>query len=136
MVFLCGLTLTVSAQEQEPALEAEPSSAALFSDKPLIVYDPVANNYLYYYSFDTRMVMPYKVISAEEYRREQFLNLLRSGWIDRNEAQASGGLKSGQLPTTFNIRSNVFRKVFGSNEITINPQGNVDLRFGINHTYT
>jgi cell surface protein SprA len=134
LVFLCGLALTVRAQE--PALDAESSPATLLSNKPVIVYDPIANNYLYYYSFDTRKVMPYKVVSAEEYRREQFLNLLRRGWIDKNNAQAAGGLSGGQLPTTFNIRSNVFRKVFGSNEITINPQGNVDLTFAINHTYT
>ena len=135
LLFLCGLALTMRAQA--PALDAEPSSTTLFSEKPIVEYDPVSNNYLYYYSFDTRKVMPYKVVSAEEYRREQFLNLLRRGWIDQNNAQAAGGLGAGgRLPTTFNIRSNVFRKVFGSNEITINPQGNVDLTFGINHTYT
>jgi cell surface protein SprA len=135
LVFLCGLALTATAQA--PALEAESPAAALLSDKPIIVYDPVANNYLYYYSFDTRKTMPYKVISAEEYRREQFLNLLRRGWVNQHGAQAADGLNSGtRLPTTFNVRSDAFKKIFGSNEITINPQGNVDLTFAINHTYT
>jgi cell surface protein SprA len=136
LIFLCGLTITARAQAPDPDSDAKSPPAALLPDKPIVEYDPVGNSYLYYYSYDTRKLMPYKVVSAEEYRREQFLNLLRRGWAGENNAQASEGLTSGHLPTTFNIRSNVFRKVFGSNEITINPQGNVDLTFAVNHTYT
>jgi cell surface protein SprA len=136
LLFLCGFALTTTAQEQNPAPEKEQAATSLNVDKPIIEYDPIANNYVYYYSFDTRKTMPYKVISAEEYRREQFLNLQRRGWIDRSSAQGGGLQSGGMLPTSFNIRSDAFRKVFGSNEITINPQGNVDLTFGINHMYT
>ncbi|MDR3184952.1 MAG: cell surface protein SprA, partial [Prevotellaceae bacterium] len=128
--------MTASAQEPRTAPEAEPAGTSLHVDKPIIDYDPVGDNYLYYHSFDTRKVMPYKVVSSEEYRREQFLDLLRRGWVDRHSAQAGGLPSGGALPTTFNIRSDAFRKVFGSNEITINPQGNVDLTFGLNHMYT
>ncbi|MDR3236500.1 MAG: cell surface protein SprA [Prevotellaceae bacterium] len=108
------------------------------STEPIVEYDVESGNYLYYYNFDKRKTKPYKVVSAEEYRREQYMNLLRKGWTAQR-AEQSGGLgqaNNGALPTTFNIRSDVFKTIFGSNEITINPQGNLDLTFGISHSYT
>ncbi len=134
LLLLCACSLTVSAQDA-PAIPLMGQQATA----PIVDYDPVSGDYLYYYSYDTRKTRPYKVLSAEEYRREQFLNSLRQGW-DKQRGQQSGGLGQNQngnlIPTSFSVNSDVFKKVFGSNEISVNPQGNIDLRFGINHNYT
>lgn len=137
LVLLCTLSLPLHAQEA--------SSAPLLGQpllSPIVDYDPATGNYLYYYSYDTKKTMPYKVLSADDYRREQFLNSLRQGWDKR--ASKSGGSTTGALeqsqggllPTTFSINSDAFKKVFGSNQISVNPQGSLDLLFGINHNYT
>jgi cell surface protein SprA len=134
VILLCGLSLTVKAQEQTAN-----SGINLPTTAPIVDYDPETGNYLYYYGFDTRKTMPYKVLSTEEYRQEQFLNTLREGWNKQRTTQSSGTLgqnQGGLIPTTFNIRSDAFKTIFGSNEITINPQGSIDLTFGLNHMYT
>ncbi len=137
LLLLCAYSLTAYAQD-EPAVPLMGQQASA----PIVDYDPVSGDYLYYYSYDTRKTRPYKVLSAEEYRREQFLNSLRQGWDRQRGLQSGevGGLGQNQngniIPTSFSVNSDVFKKVFGSNEISVNPQGNIDLRFGINHNYT
>ena len=130
---LCAYGIKASAQDSPIApWMGMPSTA------PIVDYDPATGNFLFYHSFDTRRTMPFRVLTAEEYRREQFLNSLRQGW--ENQRGASSGLgqnQSGKLiPTQFNVGSDAFRRVFGTSEISVNPQGNIDLTFAVNHNYT
>ncbi|MCL2133619.1 MAG: cell surface protein SprA [Bacteroidales bacterium] len=126
------LSFTAKAQSGSPAFLGQPTS------NPIVDYDAATGNYLYYYSFDTKKTLPYKILTPEEHRREQFLNTLRQGW----DRQSSGG-KSGPgardnnfMPTSFSVNSDIFKTVFGSTEISIIPQGSVEVGFGINYNYT
>jgi cell surface protein SprA len=78
--------------------------------------------------------MPYKVLTSEEYQREQFSSALRSGWAQqRSDGQGIfGSTGDNILPSTirFGVNNDAFSKIFGSGEIVINPQMSVDLIFG------
>jgi len=116
-----------------------PANAQPQSQEPVVVYDPVTQNYLYYYAYDTRQTMPYKVLSSDEYQREQFAQSLRNGWSQQRGDGASGlGMGDNLLPSSlrFGVRSEAFAKIFGSSEIVINPQMSVDLTFGGKWNYS
>jgi len=126
--------LSVTAQAQSGA-----SPFGLPVADPIVEYDAATGNYLYYYSFDTKKTLPYKVLTPEEHRREQFLNTLRQGWDRQTGGKSGSGLADkakGFIPTAFSVNSDIFKTVFGSTEISVNPQGNVEIGFGLNHTYT
>ena len=64
-------------------------------EKPVVEYDPVTHRYLYYHAYDTRRSVPYKVLSSEEYQREQFSQTLREGWSkQRSDGQGLLGAKA------------------------------------------
>ncbi|MDR0694151.1 MAG: cell surface protein SprA [Prevotellaceae bacterium] len=117
------------------------SQSLLPPDTPVVEYDPVTKNYLYYHSYDTRRTIPFKVLTSEEYQREQFTNALRNGWAQQH-SDGSGGLFGGTgdnlLPSSirFGVGSDAFSKIFGSNEVVINPQMSVDLSFGGKWNYS
>ncbi len=110
-------------------------------DAPVVEYDPVTKSYLYYHSYDIRRTQPYKILTSEEYQREQFSNALRDGWAQqRSEGDGSlfGGAGDNLLPSSirFGIGGDAFSKIFGSGEIVINPQMSVDLSFGGKWNYS
>ncbi|MDR1680539.1 MAG: cell surface protein SprA [Prevotellaceae bacterium] len=110
------------------------AQSSLSPETPVVEYDPVTHNYLYYHAYDTRRAMPYRVLSSEEYRREQFSQTLRDGWAQqRSDGQGRLGTTGDNLiPSSFRIGVNndAFAKIFGSSEIVINPQMSVNLTFG------
>ncbi|MDR2802568.1 MAG: cell surface protein SprA [Prevotellaceae bacterium] len=111
------------------------------ADAPVVEYDPVTKNYLYYHSYDTRHTMPFKVLTSEEYQREQFSNALRNGWAQQRSDGNSGlfgNTGDNLLPSSirFGIKNDAFSKIFGSNEVVINPQMSVDLSFGGKWNYS
>ncbi len=98
--------------------------------KPIVEFDPATGNYLYYHFYDTQKLMPYKVLSAEEFQKEQFANSMRNSWQQRaanNQANNNGLLPSN---LKFATGSDLFAKVFGTPDITIDLQGAVELTFG------
>ena len=116
-----------------------PAKAQTVPEQPVVVYDPVTQNYLYYHAYDKRQTMPYKVLSSEEYQREQFVQTIRSGWAQQRSDGAGGlGLGDNLLPSSlrFGVKSEAFAKIFGSSEIVINPQMSVDLTFGGKWSYS
>ncbi|MDR0295902.1 MAG: cell surface protein SprA [Prevotellaceae bacterium] len=134
LIVLLGI-LNFTAQAQSGATT---SIFGLQASDPIVDYDPVTENYLYYYSFDKKKTLPYKILTAEEHRREQFLNSLKKGW-ERQTAQGTSSGLTGQdrgLIPSFSVNSDIFKTVFGSNEISVVPQGNVEVGFGLNYTYT
>jgi len=121
------------------ALPAQAQS--LYSqDKPTVVYDPVTNNYLFYHSYDTRQTMPFRVLSSDEYHREQVATSLRNKWAQQRSSGSGsmGNTSDNLIPSSWNIgvKGDAFGQIFGSNEIVINPQMSVDLSFGGKWNYT
>ncbi len=132
LLLLCTLCcVALSAQAQSLSSQ----------DKPTVVYDPVTNNYLFYNSYDTRRTMPVKVMSSDEYHREQVSSALRNNWAQqRSDGNGPLGSTTGDnlIPSSlrFGVKGDAFGKIFGSNEIVINPQMSVDLSFGGKWNYS
>lgn len=100
----------------------------------IIVYDAESDKYLFYRKETGERGYPYKVLSKEEYQKERFNRSLRDTWQKkRNDEAAAQGEKGDNklFPTRFRVDNDAFRTIMGGDEININPQGSVEVEFGM-----
>ncbi len=95
-----------------------------------IVYDPITGTYVFTETIgnDLNYRNP-SVMTFDEYVEYERQKSLQANWRDRIDEQTEES-QPFQLP--IKIDSKVFENFFGSDEIVITPQGNVELSFGVN----
>lgn len=114
-------------------------SSPFFPDMPsnyrrTVFYDPVRDEYVIYNkigNIDTRIPLR---MSPAEFRKYEYERSMRDYWEMRNTGQ-EGAYRSSLIPQ-IELGGETFDKVFGSNVITIVPQGSAELIFGVNVSYT
>ncbi|GAB5417421.1 MAG: cell surface protein SprA [Crocinitomicaceae bacterium] len=95
-----------------------------------IVYDPITGTYIFTETIgnDLNYRNP-SVMTFDEYVEYERQKALKENWRGRIDEQTQES-QPFQLP--IKIDSKVFESFFGSDEIVITPQGNVELSFGVN----
>ncbi|MDR1056519.1 MAG: cell surface protein SprA [Prevotellaceae bacterium] len=109
-------------------------SSVQTADNDIIVYDTNSDKYLFYRKETGGKGYPYKILSKEEYQKERFNRSLREVWQRKRneEANALAEKEDGKLfQTKFRVNNDAFRTIFGSDEININPQGSLEMMFGM-----
>ena len=95
-----------------------------------IVYDPVTGTYVFTETIGNQLNFRNpSIMTFEEYVEYERQKALSDNWRGRIDEQTEEG-QPFQLP--IKIDSKVFENFFGSDEIVITPQGNVELSFGVN----
>lgn len=95
-----------------------------------VVYDPITGTYIFTETIGNGL--DYRnpsMMTFEEYIEYERQKALTTNWRDRIDEQTEEN-QPFQLP--IKIDSKVFENFFGSDEIVITPQGNVELSFGVN----
>ncbi len=96
-----------------------------------IVYDPVTGNYVFKETIGKNQ-LNYRnpsMMTLEEYLEYERKKSLADNWKEKIDEQT----KEGQpLEYPIKINSKAFENFFGSDQITIRPQGSVELTFGVN----
>lgn len=116
-------------QESSPLYLRNPSNISTS-----VEYDGRNNQYIIYQkagSLDYRRPV---YMSADQYRRWEFNQAMRSYWDTRLRGDATGG-RSSLIPQ-MEVGGETFDRIFGSNIINIVPQGSAELIFGINISHT
>ncbi len=95
-----------------------------------IVYDPITDKYIFRETIGTGLDFRNpSMMTFEEYLEYERRKSLTDNWKDKIEEQT----KEGQpLEYPIKINSKAFENFFGSDQITIRPQGSVELTFGVN----
>ena len=96
-----------------------------------IVYDPATGTYIFKESIGKSNLM-YRnpsMMTLEEYLEYERKKALKENWKDKIDQQTA---QSRALEFPIKIPSKTFENFFGSDEITIRPQGSVELSFGVN----
>ena len=125
------LLLAVNASAQDNSFNLSHIQTA---DDDIVVYDTDSDKYLFFRKDTGGKGFPYKVLSKEEYQKEKFNKSLRDVWQKkRNEEAEAMSNREGQglFPTRFRVNDATFEKIFGSDEININPQGSVEVMMGL-----
>lgn len=108
------------------------------TQEEVIEYNPNTGSYYFYKLQGGKKVIPYKILSAEEFSKFQQGNSMRDEWIARRnssiESSGNRGSRGGGIIPSVRVDSDLFGQIFGGNEITITPQGSVEAIFGITHT--
>jgi cell surface protein SprA len=98
-----------------------------------IEYDPVTNQYVFKEKIGNYdYSMPYSM-DLKEYQQYENKRVVRQNWDDKAKAEQRAGGKTG---SNLNIGIEALDKIFGTNTITITPQGSAELIFGINTNKT
>ena len=100
------------------------------SVKQTIVYDPITGRYIFKETIGNELNFRNpSMMTLEEYLEYERQKALRENWKDKIEQQTAKG-----QPMEFPIKigSKAFENFFGSDQITIRPQGSVELSFGVN----
>ena len=96
-----------------------------------IVYDPITGTYIFKESIGKSNLM-YRnpsMMTLEEYLEYERKKALKENWKDKIDQQTE---QNRALEFPIKIPSKTFENFFGSDEITIRPQGSVELSFGVN----
>lgn len=95
-----------------------------------IVYDPKTGTYVFRETIgnDLNYRNP-SMMTLEEYLEYERQKTLRENWKDKIDEQTA---ESQPMEFPIKIGSKAFENFFGSDQITIRPQGSVELSFGIN----
>ncbi len=102
----------------------------------VIEYNPNTGSYYFYKLEGGKKSIPYKILTAEEFRKFEQENAIREEWIaQRNTTNqdVARGTRGGLIPSV-RVNSDLFGQIFGGNDITISPQGSVEAIFGVTHT--
>jgi cell surface protein SprA len=95
-----------------------------------IVYDPVTGTYVFKETFSNGLnYRNPSMMTLEEYLEYERQKALRDNWKDKIEEQTEA---SQPIEFPIKIGSKAFESFFGSDQITIRPQGAVELSFGVN----
>lgn len=101
------------------------------SVKQTIVYDPATGTYVFKETIG-RTDLNYRnpsMMTLEEYLEYERQKSLQENWKDKIDEQTQEGQA---LIPPIKIASKGFVNFFGSNEISIRPQGSVEVSFGVN----
>jgi cell surface protein SprA len=146
MLFLLAIVLCtfVSAQEDSTLIypvennvdptQTEKQSFDLGDPSALkqsIVYDPKTGTYVFKENLGNSE-MKYRnpsMLTLDEYLEYERQKSLNKNWKDKIDAQTAEN-RPFELP--IKIGSKAFENFFGSDQITIRPQGSVQLSFGVN----
>ncbi len=99
--------------------------------KQTIVYDPITGTYVFKETIgenDLNYRNP-SMMTLEEYLEYENQKALRENWRSKIDEQTA---ESQPFELPIKIESKAFENFFGSDEITIRPQGSVELSFGVN----
>ncbi|WP_461636514.1 T9SS outer membrane translocon Sov/SprA [Labilibaculum euxinus] len=97
-----------------------------------IQYDAVTGNYILVTRIgDVDYRRPISM-TAEEYKQYEAEKSLRDYWMERSRSDGTAG--SNELVPDLKLGGQFVDKIFGSNTISIKPQGSAELTFGINTT--
>lgn len=99
--------------------------------KQTIVFDPVTGTYVFQEALGTTG-LNYRnpsMMTLEEYLEYERKKSLKENWKDKIDQQTQ---ENRALEFPIKIPGKAFESFFGSDEITIRPQGSVELSFGVN----
>jgi cell surface protein SprA len=99
--------------------------------KKNIVFDPVTGKYVFSETIGNTN-LNYRnpsMMTLEEYLEYERQKSLKENWKDKIDKQTE---EDRALEFPIKIPSKVFTSFFGSDEITIRPQGSIELAFGVN----
>ncbi len=100
------------------------------SVKRTIVYDPKTGTYIFKETIGT-MGINYRnpsMMTLEEYLEYQEQQALQENWKEKIDEQTQ---ENQPLEFPIKVPGKLFENFFGSDQITIRPQGNVELSFGV-----
>ncbi|AEA43823.1 cell surface protein SprA [Fluviicola taffensis] len=99
--------------------------------KKNIVFDPITGKYIFSETIGNTN-LNYRnpsMMTLEEYLEYERQKSLKENWKDKIDQQTE---EDRALEFPIKIPSKVFTNFFGSDEITIRPQGSIELAFGVN----
>ncbi|MCH2229066.1 MAG: cell surface protein SprA [Crocinitomicaceae bacterium] len=99
------------------------------SVEPTIVYDPATGTYVFQEKIGGINYRNPSMMTLEEYIEYERKKSLQDNWKDKIDEQTA---ENQPLEFPIKIGSKVFENFFGSDQITIRPQGSVELSFGVN----
>ena len=125
-------TLQFPIQNNIDPTQTQPQSFDLgdpSSMEQTIVYDPVTGTYIFKETIGTLNYRNPSMMTLEEYLEYERQKALRENWKEKIEQQTA---QSQPMEFPIKIGSKAFENFFGSDQITIRPQGSVELSFGVN----
>ena len=99
------------------------------SVQPTIVYDPATGTYVFQETIGGLNYRNPSMMTLEEYIEYERQKSLQDNWKEKIDEQTA---ENQPLEFPIKIGSKVFENFFGSDQITIRPQGSVELSFGVN----
>lgn len=95
-----------------------------------IVYDPITGTYIFKETIGTGLnYRNPSMMTLEEYLEYERQKSLRENWKEKIDEQTA---QNQPMEFPIKIDSKAFENFFGSDQITIRPQGSVELSFGVN----
>ena len=95
-----------------------------------IVYDPATGTYIFKETIGSNLnYRNPSMMTLEEFLEYERQKSMRQNWKDRIDEQTA---ENQPMEFPIKIGSKVFENFFGSDEITIRPQGSVELSIGVN----
>ena len=102
-----------------------------------VEYDPVTNRFIFKERVgDLPLNIPFSM-ELPEFMQHNLEQQKRQNWAESSKNARSGGVQEsrGFMPQ-FSFGGEAFDRIFGTDVISIVPQGSAELIFGINHTRT
>ena len=99
------------------------------SVQPSIVYDPSTGTYVFQETIGNLNFRNPSMMTLDEYIEFERKKALQDNWKEKIEEQTA---ENQPLEFPIKIGSKIFENFFGSDQITIRPQGSVELSFGVN----
>lgn len=95
-----------------------------------IEYDPITGTYIFKETIGTDLnYRNPSMMTLEEYLEYERLKAIRENWKEKIDEQTA---LNQPMEFPIKIGSKAFENFFGSDQITIRPQGSVELSFGVN----
>ncbi len=99
-----------------------------------VEYDPETGTYIFTETIGENInYRPPSMMTLEEYLKYMQQKEMEDYWKER-VAKANEESGNTSLIPPIKVDSDAFRNIFGSDEISIRPQGSVELSFGVNHS--
>lgn len=144
LLFCCVFFFTtISAQiapvvESETTEETNPKEESLFLKLPTskeVIYDPESKRYIIKETVGGVEVSTPLFMSTTEYKEYRLKQDMRAYYKEKISAlngdkEGSKEAQKNLLPTYY-VNSNLFKTIFGGNEIEISTQGSIDVRMGV-----
>ena len=125
--FPFGNSYNTFQNEQYPFDLGDPSSL-----NQTIEYDPTTGHYVFKQTLGEGLLFRNPTsMSMQDYLNYKNTQFQDQNWEQQIEEESVVG-RSFELP--IKIGSKVFESIFGSGEIVIRPQGNVEVQLGVNHS--